>query len=111
MKLIQKYTDASNNAESTSVVVSVGAPGGFGGSSYETLDFSLPSYTEATKGSSSDSGSTKSAPPSFTASFPELKVPESIGTAAPAPAPAVDTEAQKKAAEEDKAAKQKVNNL
>ena len=80
-----------------------------GGSTFETLDFSLPSYNEGTKGeaaSPKDDG-----PPSFAPSFPELKIPGGDSKTAAeeksAPAAADTSEADKKAAEEDKAAAKK----
>lgn len=65
---------------SSSTLISAGAPSFGGGGSFETMDFSMPSYD----GSISSS---KSAPPSFTATF-------SDSTEA-ASAPAVDKEAEK----------------
>jgi hypothetical protein len=43
-------TAASQQIESSSLIVSVGAPSFGGGTSFETLDFSLPSYDEAVGG-------------------------------------------------------------
>jgi hypothetical protein len=43
-------TAASPQFESSSLIVSVGAPSFGGGASFETLDFSLPSYGEALGG-------------------------------------------------------------
>ena len=96
-------TNKETNAQSSSVLLSAfGAPKGGGGASYETLDFSLPSYGEATSRPSSSSSA-----PSFTASFPELKLPSSTEEAPAAAEPAGDKEAEKKAAEEEKAAAKK----
>eukprot|EP00804_Cyclotella_cryptica_P030497 CCRYP_008542-RE/>CCRYP_008542-RE protein AED:0.42 eAED:0.41 QI:0/0.75/0.6/1/0.75/0.6/5/593/485 len=50
---------ASPQIESSSVVVSVGAPTFGGGGSFETLDFSLPSYDEAVGGDVSSKPSQK----------------------------------------------------
>lgn len=84
----------------SSTIVSIGAPSFSAGSSFDTLDFSLPSYDEATKGSSSDSSSkTPKSAPTFTVDFPELKLPREDTSA--------DEAAAKKAVEEDKAAKAK----
>lgn len=65
---------------SSSSLLSVGAPSFGGGGSFETMDFSMPSYD----GSISSS---KSAPPSFTATFSDST--ETAST------PAVDKEAEK----------------
>lgn len=89
----------------SSTMISIGAPSFSAGSSFDTLDFSLPSYDEATKGGDVSSGGAKSAP-AFTADFPELKLPreqEQLNKEA-----AVDEAAvKKKAAEDEKAAKAK----
>ena len=83
-----------------------------GGASFETLDFSLPSYSEGTKGDAS--AAKDDGPPSFAPSFPELKLPGSDSTAAeekstPAASDTseADKEAAKKAAEEEKAVAKK----
>lgn len=82
----------------SSLMVSIGAPSFAGGSSFETLDFSLPSYGEAT-GDAKSSDAPKSAP-SFSASFPELKLPGESSNSA------VDEAAEKKKAEEAKKAEE-----
>jgi hypothetical protein len=64
---------------SSSNLISAGAPSFGGGGSFETMDFSMPSYD--------GSSSSKSTPPSFTATFSD--------TTEAAPAPAVDKEAEK----------------
>jgi len=108
-----KATDSSN------ILLSVGY-GGNKGASFDTLDFSLPSYNEAVGGESES----KKEAPAFTPSFPELKLPGSTAsTPAPAPTPTPTTtpdtsaadakaeqkaaaEAEKKANEEEKKAKE-----
>ena len=68
---IQKIVQRS----SPFILTSFGAPSFSAGSSFETLDFSLPSYNEAVSGSVGGPDSTKteppSAPPAFTATFTE----------------------------------------
>lgn len=88
----------SEPVHSSNVLVSIGAPKIGGGSSFETLDFSMPSYDENTA-STSGSSAEKSAP-AFTNPFPELKLPEQT-------APAPDVAAEKKAKEEAKVAEEK----
>lgn len=113
----QSITDNSNNivvekqAYGSSSTLLAGAPSFGGGSSFDTLDFSLPSYSEANGGTAEKSEAPKSAP-GFSAGFPELKLPGSGDSESSAPAvdeaekKAAD-EASKKAAEEDKAAAKK----
>lgn len=69
---IQRLTPSSTPI----ILTAFGAPSFGGGASFETLDFSLPSYNEAVKGSSEgrDSAMVESppaGPPSFTATFAE----------------------------------------
>lgn len=112
-----KLLFADTNTESSSIVVSAfGAPGAAGasGSSFDTLDFSLPSYEQATKGTSAASSD---APPSFTPSFAELKLPEKASESTPTKtetkpevvvaAPTVDKAAEEKAKAEKTAAEEK----
>jgi hypothetical protein len=80
------------------------APSFGGGASFETLDFSLPSYSEA------NGGDSKAAEPKSAPSFPELKIPgieakEEVKE--DSKDSAVDEEAAKKKAEEEKAAAKK----
>mmetsp|Transcript_9668 Transcript_9668/g.18145 ORF Transcript_9668/g.18145 Transcript_9668/m.18145 type:complete len:403 (-) Transcript_9668:1869-3077(-) len=85
----------------SSTIISIGAPSFSAGSSFDTLDFSLPSYEEATKGG--DISSTSKSAPAFTADFPDFKLPrEEVKKEA-----AVDEAAIKKAADDEKAAKAK----
>ncbi len=97
------------STQSSSVIVSAfGAPNGAMGGSYETLDFSLPSYSEATKSGSATKSS--DAPPAFTPSFGDLKLPEPSSKVEEVPKEEADEEAKaaaKKAAEEEKAAQKK----
>lgn len=86
----------------SSTVISIGAPSFSAGSSFDTLDFSLPSYDEATKGG--DISSTSKSAPAFTADFPELKLPREEAKKEAS----VDEAAAKKASEDEKAAKAKV---
>jgi hypothetical protein len=86
----------------SSTVISIGAPSFSAGSSFDTLDFSLPSYDEATKGG--DISSTSKSAPAFTADFPELKLPREEAKKETS----VDEAAAKKASEDEKAAKAKV---
>jgi len=106
---------APTSTQSSTVLLSAfGAPSFSGGASFETLDFSLPSYNEATKSSSSSDGSS-SAPPSFMPNLPELKLPENSATASvstteekgTADKKAEEEASAKKAAEEEKAAAKK----
>lgn len=100
LAMVESTTIATKSVSSpSSVLLSIG------GQSYDTLDFSLPSYSEATKTgdatrSSADIDS-KSEPPSFKNPFGDLKLPvpnvEEDATAK-------KTEADKKAAEEISAA-------
>ena len=46
----------TNPMASSSILSSAGAPSFTAGGSFETLDFSLPSYDQATKGDTLDSG-------------------------------------------------------
>lgn len=85
--------------ESSSNLVSIGAPKFSGGASFETMDFSLPSYDEGV--GNTDAAPKKSAP-SFSPDFPELKLPSSSEEKS-----AEDVEAAKQAAEEEKAAAKK----
>mmetsp|Transcript_16602 Transcript_16602/g.24634 ORF Transcript_16602/g.24634 Transcript_16602/m.24634 type:complete len:422 (+) Transcript_16602:54-1319(+) len=99
----------SSSLSSSDVLLSIGAPRFGGGDSFETLDFSLPSYGEATKSDtlspSSSSSSSSDSPPAFSNPFGELKMPERATesakvTPAPAPAPvAKKDDAAEKAAE------------
>jgi len=98
----------SSSLSSSDVLLSIGAPRFGGGDSFETLDFSLPSYGEATKSdtlSPSSSSSSSDSPPAFSNPFGELKMPERATesakvTPAPAPAPvAKKDDAAEKAAE------------
>ena len=113
------FADNSNNivvekqAYGSSSTLLAGAPSFGGGASFDTLDFSLPSYSEANGGAAEKSEAPKSAP-GFSAGFPELKLPGSGDSQSSAPVPAVDEaekkaadEVSKKAAEEDKAAAKK----
>jgi len=86
--------------KSSSMMVAIGAPSFSGGKSFDTLDFSLPSYSEANGGDSSPE--TKSAP-TFSASFPELKLP---GGDEAKKDTAAEEAAAKKSAEEEKASKE-----
>jgi hypothetical protein len=70
------------HAQSSSVLLSLGAPAFGGGSSFDTLDFSLPSYDQATSGGDI----TKSSSP------------------APSAAPKIDDSAAKAAAKEEREA-------
>lgn len=104
-------SDTSNNIivekqayEPPSVTVSVGGPSFGGGASFDTLDFSLPSYGEATSGSSDAKSDAPKSAPSFSASFPELKLPGATEASNEPKASAVDEEAAVKKAEEEKAA-------
>lgn len=85
------------------MMVSIGAPSFGGGQSFDTLDFSLPSYSEAN--GSSNAPAAKSAP-SFSAGFPELKLPR--GEEAQKDAAAEESVA-KKSAEDERAAKEQVS--
>lgn len=119
--LSNKLIETQNIITQSSLTVSIGAPSFGGGSSFETLDFSLPSYSEST-GGASDGAVKKNEPPSFKADFPELKLPSEEKKAddgkaeadakakaeADAKKEAEDKAAAKKAAEEEKAAKAKV---
>lgn len=119
--LSNELIETQNIITQSSVTVSIGAPSFGGGSSFETLDFSLPSYSEST-GGASDGAVKKNEPPSFKADFPELKLPSEEKKAddgkaeadakakaeADAKKEAEDKAAAKKAAEEEKAAKAKV---
>ena len=90
--------------EPSSLLISAGAPSFGGGSSFETLDFSLPSYSEA------NGGDSKPAEPKSAPSFPELKIPGSEAkeeVKEESKVSAADEEAAKKAAEEEKAAAKK----
>jgi len=80
------------------MMISSGAPSFGGGSSFDTLDFSLPSYGQASKGD--DQAAPTKAAPAF--SFPELKIPgkEEVNAA--------DEAAAKQAADDEKAAKAQV---
>lgn len=87
--LVSVFTATVTHAQSSSVLLSAGAPSFGGGGSFETLDFSLPSYDQAVSGGDVS----KPAP-------------------APTPAPSEDAAAKaaareeaKRAAEEAKAAK------
>lgn len=111
--LSNETIETQNVITQSSLTVSIGAPTFGGGSSFETLDFSLPSYSEST-GGASDGAVKKNEPPSFKADFPELKLPSEEKKAddgkaeADAKKEAEDKAAAKKAAEEEKAAKAKV---
>ncbi|KAL3826547.1 hypothetical protein ACHAXA_003611 [Cyclostephanos tholiformis] len=50
------------NAQSSSILLSIGAPSFGGGASFETLDFSLPSYDAATSGGDITKSSSSPAP-------------------------------------------------
>lgn len=80
----------SSTVSSSNVILSAGAPTFGGGGSFETLDFSLPSYDQATSGGDI----TKSAP---------TPAPSSDDAAAKA---AAKEEARRAAAEEKEAKKQ-----
>ena len=85
-------TIAQSSAQSTNIVLSAGAPSFGGGGSFETLDFSLPSYDQATSGG--DITKPSSSPAPAPSSFDE-----------DAAAKAAAKEEAKRAAEEEKAAK------
>jgi hypothetical protein len=88
--------------QSSSMMVAIGAPTFGGGKSFDTLDFSLPSYSEANGGDSAPE--TKSAP-TFSASFPELKLP---GGEEGKKDTAAEEAAAKKSVEEEKSSKEQV---
>lgn len=83
-----------SSTQSSTTLISAGAPSFGGGASFETLDFSLPSYTERNGGDSSDSAPAKQAPPAFSNPFKSDD---------PAPA-AKEEETKKDTSAEDKAA-------
>lgn len=91
--------------DAPSIVVSV-APKFNGGASFETMDFSLPSYSEGV-GSDTTADAPKSAPAKV---FGELKLPErNVEDAAAADKAAAEEKAAKeKAVAEEKAAKEKM---
>jgi len=91
--------------QSSSMMVSIGAPSFGGGQSFDTLDFSLPSYSEANGGSDAPAAAAKSAP-SFSAGFPDLKLPR--GEEAQKDT-AADEALAKKSAEDERAAKNQVS--
>ena len=106
---IQDYPQAAASSYSSNILLSAGAPSFSSGGSFDTLDFSLPSYGDALKG---DTESSPKKAPAFSASFPELKLPETPSSS-PAPEPQKDdtaaaeakaaAEAEKKAAADAKA--------
>ena len=87
----------SSSSAYSNLMLSIGAPGGFGGKTFETLDFSLPSYGEST-GGTSGGGETRSAPPAFSNPF------GSDTTAAPDEDKAAAEEAKAQSKAEEKAA-------
>ena len=90
--------------QSSSVLLSAGAPSFGGGGSFETLDFSLPSYDQATSGGDVKVGEGKDLLGSFTAPTPSpSKEDDSAAKAAEAQAKA---DAKEAAAAEKAAAKQ-----
>ena len=72
------------NAQSSSVILSIGAPSFGGGGSFDTLDFSLPSYDDATSGGGDIAKSSSSSSSSFTAPTAPSKVDDSAASRAAA---------------------------
>lgn len=71
-----------------------GAPSGVGGASFETLDFSMPSYGESTAAPKK-----AEAPPAFSNPFGDVKMPEIGSGDSSADAPSGDEKAAARAAE------------
>jgi hypothetical protein len=85
------------------MMLSKGAPSFSGGQSFDTLDFSLPSYSEAN--GSTDAPAAKSAS-SVSAGFPDLKLPRVEEAQKDT---AAEESAAKKSAEDERAAKEQVS--
>ena len=94
---------AVTQTQSSSVLLSAGAPSFGGGGSFETLDFSLPSYDQATSGGDVKVGEGKDLLGSFTAPTPSpSKEDDSAAKADAKEAAAAEKAAAKQAAAEKK---------
>lgn len=96
-------TAASPQIESSSLIVSGGAPSFGGGASFETLDFSLPSYDEAVGGDVSSKSAPKKEASDF---FGGLTGTSNQGDGDSAAAKAAEKAAKDQADAEAKAAAQ-----